>query len=405
MRHSTLALALAATCAAVPAAAQQTITLGQTVRGRIEASDPMLEDGSHYDIWNYRGRAGERITITLRSSDFDADLAFGKMNGGQCGDDCENDDDGAGGTDSRVTVTLSSAGTYQIRANTLEGGETGAYTLEVQAAAPAPPVRSSGNIAVGQTVRGTLDSSDPQADDQSYYDIWTFRGTAGQKITITLRSSDFDAYLGWGRMSGSDWQHMESDDDGAGGTDARLEVTVGQTGVYAIRANTLSGGETGAYTLEVQAGGNGGGGGGGGASDDGKIPAGGDEDEGGSEADAMVDMARAQAIRAGQTVNGSLSASDPKLSDDSYYDAYVYEGRAGERLTITLASDAFDTFLGIGRANGNRYEPMEINDDAGDGTNSELVVTLPAAGRYLIRANSLAGNATGAYTLSVRSSR
>jgi hypothetical protein len=390
MRHSTLALALAATCAAVPAAAQQTVSLGQTVRGRIEASDPKLADGSHYDIWNYRGRAGERITITLRSSDFDAYLAFGKIAGGECSDDCETDDDGAGGTDSRVTATIGAGGVYQIRANTLSEGETGAYTLEVQAAPPAAPVRSSGNIAVGQTVRGTLDSRDPQADDDSYFDLWTFRGTPGQRITITLRSSDFDAYLGWGRMDGGDWEEMASDDDGAGGTDARLEVTVGGAGVHTIRANTLGGGETGAYTLEVQAGGSGGG----------------DSDgEDAEEEEEPVDLARARPIRAGETVNGSLATSDPKLPDDSYYDAYVYEGRAGERLSISLTSDAFDAFLAFGRMDGSRFEQMEINDDAGEGTHSAIEVTLPTAGRYLIRANSLGGGATGAYTLSVRSSR
>jgi hypothetical protein len=118
-----------------------------------------------------------------------------------------------------------------------------------------------------------------------------------------------------------------------------------------------------------------------------------------------VNMARTQPIRAGQTVNGSLATGDLRLSDDSYYDAYVYEGRAGERLTISLASDAFDTVLGIGRVNGSRYEPLDVNDDAGEGTNSELVLTLPATGRYQIRANSLEGNSTGAYTLVVRSSR
>ncbi|CAA9311237.1 MAG: hypothetical protein AVDCRST_MAG89-1128, partial [uncultured Gemmatimonadetes bacterium] len=31
-----------------------------------------------------------------------------------------------------------------------------------------------------------------------------------------------------------------------------------------------------------------------------------------------------QAVRAGQTVNGSLAASDPKLADDSHFDLYVY---------------------------------------------------------------------------------
>jgi len=400
MRHSTLALALAAACAAIPAAAQQTVSLGQTVRGRIETSDPALDDGSHYDIWNYRGRAGERITITLRSSDFDAYLAFGKIAGGECSDDCKTDDDGAGGTDARITATVGAAGTYQIRANTLSEGETGAYTLEVQAAPPAPAIRSSGTVAVGQTVRGTLDASDPQAGDDSYYDLWTFRGTAGQRVTITLRSSDFDAFLGWGRMDGGEWSEMESDDDGAGGTDARLEVTVGEAGVYTIRANTLSGGETGAYTLEVQAGGSGGGG----DSGDGKIGDHGDGEDA-EEEDEPVDLSRARPIRAGETVSGSLATSDPRLPDDSYYDAYVYEGRAGERVTISLSSDAFDAFLAFGRVDGSRFKPLEVNDDGDDGTNSELVVTLPAAGRYLIRANSLGGGATGAYTLAVRSSR
>ncbi|HEX2077616.1 MAG TPA: hypothetical protein VHG08_07895, partial [Longimicrobium sp.] len=42
------------------------------------------------------------------------------------------------------------------------------------------------------------------------------------------------------------------------------------------------------------------------------------------------------------------------------------------------------------------------NDDAeGQGTNSVLEVTLPAAGTYQIRANSYLKHQTGAYTLSV----
>ncbi|HEU4456372.1 MAG TPA: hypothetical protein VFR81_25115, partial [Longimicrobium sp.] len=228
--RSTLALALAACAAplaAAPAAAQQTITLGQTVRGRLDSSKPTLDDGSHYEIWNYRGRAGERISITLKSADFDAYLAFGKMQGGTCSAECETDDDGGGGTDSRVTVTLGETGVYQIRANTLSEGETGSYTLQVSAAEPAAPVRSSGTIAPGQTQRGRLEAGDPTADDDSFYDLWTVRASPGQRLTITLRSSDFDAFLGWGRMDGGEWEEMESDDDGAGGTDARLEVTVG----------------------------------------------------------------------------------------------------------------------------------------------------------------------------------
>jgi hypothetical protein len=52
-----LGAALLAALAAAPASAQRTITAGQTVNGSLDTSDPTLEDDSHYEIWNYRGRA------------------------------------------------------------------------------------------------------------------------------------------------------------------------------------------------------------------------------------------------------------------------------------------------------------------------------------------------------------
>ncbi|HEX8686331.1 MAG TPA: hypothetical protein VF654_07505, partial [Pyrinomonadaceae bacterium] len=233
------ALALGAVCAAAlaaaPAAAQQFIRVGQTVSGRLDGSDLRLDDGSYYEVWSYRGRAGERLTVTLRSGDFDAYLAFGRLSGGECEGDCETDDDGAGGTDARITATLPADGVYGIRVNTLGEGETGDYTLSVEAAA-APAVRE---ISLGQTVTGRLDEGDARdEDDDSFYELWSYRGPPGQRIVVTLRSADFDAYLGWGRLAGGEWEEIDSDDDGGGGTDARLQVTLGGEGEYAIRANT-----------------------------------------------------------------------------------------------------------------------------------------------------------------------
>lgn len=243
--------AAAALFAATPAEAQRAIRAGQTLEGRLDASDPTLGDGSHYEMWAFEGRRGERVSVTLRSSDFDAYLAFGDIQGDEC--DCETDDDGAGGTDARVTMTLPRDGTFHIRANTLAEGETGGYTLTVEdlGEAPQPTVR---RVRVGQTVTGRLDASDAVAGDESFYELWTVRGAAGERLVITLRSGDFDAFLGWGTLGDGGWSEMESDDDGAGGdsTDSRLEVTLPESGEYAIRANTLSAGESGAYTLTVE---------------------------------------------------------------------------------------------------------------------------------------------------------
>lgn len=248
-----LGAACAALLAAAPAAAQGTIAIGETARGELTSSDPTLGDGSHYDVWRFEGTAGRRVVVTLRSDDFDAFLAVGGSVAGDC-EGCAVDDDGAGDTDSRVRVTILRSGTYEIRANSLSGGETGAYTLILEDAGEAPPLAPRGEIRAGQTVSGELDGGDPSADDGSFFEIWTYRGAPGERIVITLRSADFDTFLGWGRIvSATEWEALDVDDDGAGdGTDSRLEVALGDDGVYHIRANSLFPGETGVYTLTVE---------------------------------------------------------------------------------------------------------------------------------------------------------
>jgi hypothetical protein len=88
--------------------------------------------------------------------------------------------------------------------------------------------------------------------DSSYYDQYVFQGRPGERLQITLRSTDFDVFLRWGRLNGDQFQDEAHDDDGAGGTDAQVTVTVGGTGVYAIQANAFEAGRTGRYTLTVQ---------------------------------------------------------------------------------------------------------------------------------------------------------
>jgi hypothetical protein len=104
--------------------------LGQPLAGKLEASDRTTSDGTAYDDWLYQGRAGERLTIIMRSGSLDTYLRFGRLVGDRF-TQIETDDDGAGGTDSRCDVTLPAAGVYVIRANTLFAG-FGDYVLEVR---------------------------------------------------------------------------------------------------------------------------------------------------------------------------------------------------------------------------------------------------------------------------------
>jgi hypothetical protein len=381
------ALLAAALLVAAPAgAAAQSISAGQTVNGRLEASDPRMSDNSHFDEYTYTGRPGERIVITLRSGEFDTYLAWGRGNGAGFRSE-GSDDDGAGGTDSRLTVTVGSGGTYVIRANSVVANTTGAYTLSVQpaggaAAGPAGPDSSQrpaaggSSIAAGQTLTGRLDPSDPKMGDESYYDDYTYSGRPGEQLVITLRSGDFDTYLSWGQGSGAGFRSETSDDDGAGGTDSQVRVTVGSGGSYVIRANSLGGGRTGGYTLAVQS---------------------------AVAAPRTDSRTGGSTIRAGESVNGRLETSDARMSDQSFVDTYVYQGRPGEQILVTLASGDFDAYLRGGRMQGGQFVPVDSDDDGGGGTNSRLQVTVDASGSYAIQANSLRANTTGAYTLRVES--
>ena len=53
--------------------AQSQITAGRTVTASLAATDATLGDGSHYHLYEYRGRAGEQIQVTMRSGAMPSD--------------------------------------------------------------------------------------------------------------------------------------------------------------------------------------------------------------------------------------------------------------------------------------------------------------------------------------------
>ncbi len=389
--HWSVFLVSALCLVAAPLQAQAVLRSGVTARGELRSGDLKLDDDTYADLWRFTGTAGEAVTVTLRSRDFDTYLVVGYFD--EAGDfkNLQSDDDGAGGTDSRVTLRLPRGGEFIARANTLSKGETGAYTLDLAPASePVPTVASKSlgsyaEIAIGQVVRGALASGDEKLADDSYADTYRFTGTAGLRVTITLKSSDFDAYLSVGRAQDGRFTEIESDDDGGDGTDAQLELALPGTGEYLVRANTLMEGETGAYELQVQV-------------------AGGGESRALSAGDPLVSVqpgARMPLVL-GQTLRGTLETGDEKLSDDSYADIWVYQGRRGETLTMVQRSTAHDAYLTAGPVSNGRWVWSESNNNDAGGTDARLVVTLKADGEYWVRPNAL-NKGLGAYTLFVTS--
>ena len=105
-------------------------------------------------------------------------------------------------------------------------------------------------------------------------------------------------------------------------------------------------------------------------------------------------------IAVGDTVRDSLTRHDLVLpAESTYAQQWRLRGRAGETVTIDLASTAFDAYLFLLGPNESPKPPQD--DDSGGRCNARLTLRLPATGDYLIVATSSERHATGAFTLTV----
>lgn len=98
-----------------------------SVSGTLGGDDPTRNDESWYDGWSIDVAQGDHVVFLLESPDFDAYLSLVSPT-----NRLFNDDDGGGGTDSRLDMTFDEAGRWTVVANTLNPGDTGGYTLSVE---------------------------------------------------------------------------------------------------------------------------------------------------------------------------------------------------------------------------------------------------------------------------------
>jgi hypothetical protein len=240
------------------AAGGSSIRSGQTVQGELTSASGKLADDSHFQDYTYQARRGEKLVAGLTSDDFDAFLHVGRRIGDGTLENVVSDDDGGGGTNSLVEYVADQDGPVTIRVNTLSAGETGSYSLEVYstggderaASEPEQPAAPIQGLRAGQAVRGELARGDATMDDGSWYDHYTYTARRGERIVVRMESDEFDTVLGVsGREDAAD---LVMDDDGGGGTNSRVEYTATADGPILIRANALSAGEGGSYTLVIE---------------------------------------------------------------------------------------------------------------------------------------------------------
>lgn len=360
----------------VPAEVVAMIAMGETITGELTEAAPSL-------AYTFEAAAGDQVIITLISDDFDAYLFLRDSNDAQL----RRDDDGAGESNARIgPYTIPADGVYTIvvdsylNANTNQI-DTGAFSLTLSTTgaqlmpteSPAvvmptptalPPTGAAIALTYGDVISGELVEGDPSAR-------YTFNGTQGDVVVITLTSNEFDSYL---VLLGPDGREVALDDDSAGGLNARIgPMELPGDGLYTILADSYRHAvsavfEPGRYILTLE------------TPQDGTVPAVGE-------------------IRVNDTVTGVLSPHSP-MND------YTLTASAGEVITITLMSENFDPYLFLLSADG---EELARNDDGAGTWDSRIAAyRIPADGAYIIRVNSYGnysgiGEVSGQYTLIVES--
>lgn len=207
-------------------------------------------------VWTYKPRLRDRLTITMQSPSFDTYVYVGYTRDGKFVELAHNDDEARGSTNSRVVIRALSTDELTIRASTALATGEGAYTLKLVAIPDIAHTLRHQPIAIGSQVQDSLRDADATLDDGSRYVEWTFHAaTAGERFSITLRSKDFDTFVSVGQLKSGKFAEFSNNDDAPEDAPrdyvSRLDVVAPNAGDFIIRVNTFGPDQLGAYTLKL----------------------------------------------------------------------------------------------------------------------------------------------------------
>ena len=101
-------------------------------------------------------------------------------------------------------------------------------------------------------------------------------------------------------------------------------------------------------------------------------------------------------IRLGDEVSGALSASDYLSVDGSYLEAWSFDGREGQTVSVDLISDNFDAYLYVV---GPGLDTPLRDDDSGGACHSRIDFTVLERGTFHVVASTMASETSGTYRL------
>jgi hypothetical protein len=349
------------------------ITIGETIEGTIEGNRGEIR-------FTFDGQAGEAVDIRMNalSGALDPLLILLDPNGEEI---ARNDDDPQGtNRDAYLqAISLSETGTYTIVATRFQGNvgtsegefsvslsEAGSTIINIPPTAEAVIPGGENELTLGNIVSGTI-------DNQAYSQLYTFNGTSGQNVTVSLkrRSGDLDALLIMLNPDGTEL--ARNDDTSANNIDSVIgNLPLPETGQYTVVATRFGqrfGPSTGEFDLAVT--------------------------EGLSNSPTTVSLSQIMTYDTSKTGT---------ITDEIPVQAFGFVGNAGDVVSISMSSltGDLDPFLILTTGTGD--EIIRNDDDPLKQIRDSYIqgVTLPADGAYTIiasRYQQTFGESTGNFEL------
>ncbi|MCY4465784.1 MAG: PPC domain-containing protein [Chloroflexi bacterium] len=339
-----------------------TLRYGDSVIGTISDASPEV-------YYTFQAQQGDILTISMLRSSGTLDPYLQVVDGERFVI-AQNDDQTGADTRNAVidALIIARSGTYIIVATRYDNS-AGSFvlTLEETAGSGSGSTRLAPlPIAYGESVIGSL-------DNQHVSRYYSFTAEAGDLVSIDLErggSGDLDAYV---TLADIDFQSLIEDDDSGEGQNARIAdyriPTNGRYHIIATRYEGATGPTSGEFRLALDI----------------------------LDTPFLELPPDTATLNYGTSVTGQISADNPD-------DLYVFYGRAGEVVSISMTrvDGNLDAYLELLN---NAQEVVAGNDDGGNNQNALIAnYSLPTTGMYTIRARRFSGSegnpdTVGAYVL------
>lgn len=259
-----MAVGLSAVPQAAAAQGIPPISVGQTVNGRFDGTEPLFDDQYPLRGYELQLRRGETVTISVTSRTLTiVPVILGDNDFSALPEDS---------SPNSVTFTAPTAGTYTVALTAMERAQ-GSFTLSVQGAGrsvqpsppprPAPPppavrpspppppaARAAPTPARGQAtttidITGNWTRADDQLDDGNRVDLYTFELRRGDRVRVDTDAGSQEQLTG---VTGpSDFSRF-SDGESSRVT---IDFTVPEAGTYNFAITPMDPGALGAYRLII----------------------------------------------------------------------------------------------------------------------------------------------------------